>query len=173
MMYGTIAALFLMILFMFELFSGWFTIFAPLLIKASINCYENIANRFYTHKNLIFLQSGYNSYLQIESGESACSLPNHIKIENITIMKIMGTTIVIIYLWTAFGGSPPKTNGPSRCLRQFSLDTRLMASFSDSISNQVCSGKFQLRVLDVRNTIFSVVCVPSSPLLYFLWQTRM
>ena len=33
-----------------------------------------------THKNLIFLQSGYNSYLQIKLGESACSLPNRIKL---------------------------------------------------------------------------------------------
>ena len=34
-----------------------------------------------THKNLIFLQSGYNSYLQIKLGESACSLPNRIKLK--------------------------------------------------------------------------------------------
>ncbi len=37
--------------------------------------------RFATHKNLIFLQSGYNSYLQIELVESACSLLYRIKLK--------------------------------------------------------------------------------------------
>ena len=49
----------------------------PLIVKLSSTLIKYVP----THKNLIFLQSWHNSYLQIELGESACSLLNRIKLK--------------------------------------------------------------------------------------------